>query len=630
MTLQFANDSTYIPSHCAANLISQGSEPPCDIGHCDDFYSQPFFHQHCANEKQWYAPVPCFACLKKDANGNVIDSRYFPPDQIFTECAKLAALNQGWVGGQCFCCCSCLAKDTLIATATGLQKIGNLMEGDKISVGSRQSDSSSLIWAEVEVGFSAGTDTGVQPNAIYLGFDNDETPDLICTAAQVFLLSDGRYTTARKLRPGQELMRQDGTPQPISFISMGEYRGGVHHISTKLDWEDSPDGHLIVAAGVVVGDYVLQVNFDDLDKSLKEPEHDQLPNIGTPQYEDHHVNNIVRTDVSFEFAHPSSQAAQQESADTRSTLNGTFQTYTDTKQLIPAGAQSFLTQAQAEDLLKNSVQLPVSAPVPHDTFVTITKQLSGFYPDVQFSFDTTNFTPNIYAFEAYGKKNVVVTGGLARTQGFGYEGMMMAIGNAIGRFYGDKPKNARGYSSVGASDYFAFGVLSRNIWIGGSQWYAYCLAAYTQWKNLFDKITGEHAKGNAEFPLNDPSLECRILTVEQAIGGGSIPECAGGEPAPKLELEKAYLKDDGVKLIFSLGLDPGSLTDLTNFSFEPVAEVTNVSIGKDTKYVVNVKAKLEPATTYRVSVRNLISYLGSTLDVDHSSVTVEETAHVKS
>ena len=93
-------------------------------------------------------------------------------------------------------------------------------------------------------------------------------------------------------------------------------------------------------------------------------------------------------------------------------------------------------------------------------------QLTGFYPDIVFFYDDLDMTPNLYSFDAYGQRMVVVSGGLARMQGFNYEGLFMAMAHGIGCFVGGEPKNAQGFSGVGQADLFAFGVISRQCWFG--------------------------------------------------------------------------------------------------------------------------------------------------------------------
>ena len=63
------------------------------------------------------------------------------------------------------------------------------------------------------------------------------------------------------------------------------YQGGVHDIASNWPWKGSPDGHLLLANGIVIGDYMMEIYFDQLSSVLKQDDHDTLPNVGTPQYE---------------------------------------------------------------------------------------------------------------------------------------------------------------------------------------------------------------------------------------------------------------------------------------------------------------------------------------------------------
>jgi len=90
---------------------------------------------------------------------------------------------------------------------------------------------------------------------------------------------------------------------------------------------------------------------------------------------------------------------------------------------------------------------------------------------------------------------VQVSGGLARIEGFDYEGLYTAIAHGVACFYGGNPKNSFGYSSVGQADWYAFSVVSRLCWIG-EPYQTYVKAAMDQWKFIFDLVSPENAKGN--------------------------------------------------------------------------------------------------------------------------------------
>lgn len=83
----------------------------------------------------------------------------------------------------------------------------------------------------------------------------------------LFLMSNGKLKRADRLVPGRDqLMTAEGTALDINSCQIGIWRGGLHHIATGLHFTGTLDGHLINSAGVVSGDYCLQINQHELAK----------------------------------------------------------------------------------------------------------------------------------------------------------------------------------------------------------------------------------------------------------------------------------------------------------------------------------------------------------------------------
>lgn len=580
--------------------------------HCEDVVNQSAsYHSLCGSDQSTvYTPVQCSACT------NGITYLYFPAATFFTQCA---AQGTGWGPTFCYCCCSCFANDTLIAVPEGNRQIYLIAKGEQVLAGSVGSTGGKLKmnWANAEVNFSQGSgSTGLQPMMVYILMAGKNTHELICSLDQPFLLADGKYTQAGKLRPGQQLVDKDGDPVTVELVSIGAYVGGVHHISTSKPWHKTPDGHLLLAGGVVAGDYTMQIYFDQLPDGLKEDNYAAKPKLGTSEYEAMNAGKVKRSEALFEFvgANVPSQNVGQ-----RKTVSGLFKTYSVITSNIPYGAQSLFTPEQAADIAKNGTQAPIGNTISLGTFNTIKKQFAGFYPDIEFYFDILDVVPNLYAFEAYGRKTVVVSGGLGRMQGFNYEGMFTAMAHGIACFYGGDPKNSFGYSGVGQADWYAFGVISKTCWASAPSM-TYLLTARQMWNALFALVSPEHAQGNPNDKLNDPSLSCRSQTIDVAIAGGNLPECAGGVPLPKISLEQAAATSDSdVVLIFSLALLNDSATNVANYTLTPAAKITSATLDTATGFIVHLKADMKPDTQYTVTVQNLTSILGTGLDPDHVS-----------
>lgn len=606
---------TYDPTVCQQKLTQQGLTPLCgESYHCEDVVQQSAsYHQLCGSSQSTvYTPVQCTACT------NGTSYLYFPAATFFQQCQAQGA---GWGPSFCYCCCSCFANDTLIAIPNGSKPIHSISKGEKVLAGSVDSAGGTLniSWADSMVNFSSGTGPqGHQPMMVYISMSGKHKHDLICSPDQPFLLANGRYAQAGKLYPGQCLVDKDGEPVEVELVSIGSYSGGVHHISTNKPWHKKPNGHLLLAGGVVAGDYTMQLHFDDLPDTMKEDGHHEKPILGTPEYETTHAGRIKRSDALFEFVGAN---AQSPNAHQRQVATSFFKTYTLKTSIIPQGAQALFTPGQAADIAKNGSQAPINNTISIGTFNTIKKQFAGFYPDVDLYFDVLDVTPNLYAFEAYGRKTVVVSGGLGRMQGFNYEGMFMAIAHGIACFYGGDPKNSFGYSGVGQADWFAFGVISKLCWAGNAVM-GNILEARKMWNALFALVSPANARGNPNDKLNDPSLACRSQTIDVAIAGGGLPECAGGIALPKISLEQADATPDaGIALTFSLALLADSGSNVSNYTLTPNAKITSATLDPATGFIVHLKVDLKPDTQYEVKVQNLVSILGTGLDPDHVSLT---------
>ncbi|HTS27741.1 MAG TPA: hypothetical protein VMH81_17825 [Bryobacteraceae bacterium] len=615
----------YDPAECLKNLNSKGLGPACQNlitpFHCDDVTGlDPGYHQTCFTAGIFYFPIICLVCRNTKTNQYV----YFPSATFFTDCGNLHAKDPAWQAAQCYCCCSCLASDTLIAVPSGEVPIDSIQRGEEVLAASLSAGGSRITWSTAKVRFSMGTSReGFQPMMVYIVFGEGAGRELICNTDQPFLLADGKFTTGGKLRPGQQLVDRDGKPLPVQLVSIGQYDGGVHHIATDEPWTGSPNGHLLLAAGAVAGDFALQSGFSDLPAELKEPNYDQLPLIGTADFDaTAHAQHMTRADAVFEFV-PSGKAAPGTLI--RPTTSGVFRTYRKVRD-TPPGAQMFLTRDQADDIMTKGVQAPLSNPIPLTLFNTVKAQLSGFFPDIHFYYDAIDVSPNLYAFEAYGQKIVQVNGGLARMQGFNYEGLFTAMAHGVGCFNAGVPKNAAGYSAVGQADAYAFGAAARLNWVG-DPFLTYVLEAMAQWKALFALVKPEHAHGNPKDPLNDPGLACRIKAIESATAGGGLPECAGGDPLPRISLERAVARStEAVTLTLSLAVNNETGSDAANYTLDPPAPVTGAKLDASTGFVIHLEVMLKPDTDYKVTVHNLVSILGTGLDPAHVTVSFKTPA----
>ena len=85
---------------------------------------------------------------------------------------------------------------------------------------------------------------------------------MIVTTDQPFLMRDGKLKKLSRLIPhSDELVRADGTTVPIQSITLDWFSEDIKDIATSAGSTQSLDGHLILANGIVIGDYALQLGF---------------------------------------------------------------------------------------------------------------------------------------------------------------------------------------------------------------------------------------------------------------------------------------------------------------------------------------------------------------------------------
>jgi hypothetical protein len=584
---------------CEQSLQEHGNVPICPAVHCQEIEESKNYHEVCA-EKAIYTPVLSAYCL------NVRTGEWktgLPSEEVAEVCQQLNEQDRDWKLKKCFCCCACMARDTPIALPDGISlAIGDIQAGDVVLAGSLAG--SKVSWGEANVSFSQGTLGGEQPSMVYLVFG--EGRRLIVTTDQVMALADGTLTTADRIHPGVQLLGVDGEPVLVTLSSLGPYTGGVHHISTSLEWNGSIDGHLLSANGVVVGDYVLQVNFPALEGEQKAAGHDEMPEIGTTEYVA--GRGIVQIGDSLTYG--------LVSADSEVPSGEGFSAYPQQVEPIPAGASSFVTEAQAEDILANGVQQPPTDRSGYGVAQAAVALIGGFYRETVFYIDWMREEPNVYAFEQYGEQIVVVSGGLARMRGVTFEGLAMAIAHAVGSLAAGKPQTGSGLACTGVADMYAFGVVSQKIWFGEA-WLEMCENAIANLKTLFALISPENAQGNSLNVCGEPAIACREKAWFSALTGGQLPECAGGPAHPPLQLEQASVSGSEVTLVFSAPPQPAEAENVANYAFTPALRVAKATVDQAETFRVVLELAAAPAEgRYTVSASNLKSTLGGKLTPD--------------
>lgn len=153
----------------------------------------------------------------------------------------------------------------LISIPSGLKPIDHFEKGDSVSAISIKvyRGKIKLSLSKAKISFSASNQD--QSNKmVYMTLHRNDTPHLICNSNLPFLLPNGKYTRADKLFSGQEIVDKNGKSLKIENLSIKKHKGELHQISTNIKWDNTPNGHLLLVNDVVVGDFILQVYFDQL------------------------------------------------------------------------------------------------------------------------------------------------------------------------------------------------------------------------------------------------------------------------------------------------------------------------------------------------------------------------------
>lgn len=414
---------------------------------------------------------------------------------------------------------------------------------------------------------------------------------LLVTGLQPFLMKNGSLKQAEKLVPGSdELVREDGTTTPIISLEVGMFDKGVHHIATSNQPATSLDGHLMVANGIVVGDYSTQLSLAG--GGGLSNEHSAAPVFGTKAYADKHVH-LKATPFS---AHAHTPVLHQVDS---------FKPYHHSKALeIPAGAFKFVSSLQAEELLHNAPIFPASNNLAEPDVRYLFKMFGAFFPDITFYYDANNMMPNAYAFRQYGRTFVVVNCGWTLIEGIYIQGIAMTIAHLVAELNRENsvPTDV---NPIGLADFNVYPIFL-SIYYNAQQAAMMYNAALNQMKKVFSFIK-KHRK------TKNISLDCRLKAFENSIGGLPLPNCAGGPPDPALELVKITAEKPAgaahaiVSITFNLQVDPASAAAIGNYFFDPMATVFAASVDSKDSKKVNLEVDIKPKTEYYGVVTGVLS-----------------------
>lgn len=428
----------------------------CPDRHCVDYADfSPQAHSVCNCKDINGKDIP--GCTPKNPlypfKSNVCVNTANPND--YSGKRSIACTSQGstYYPLTCYCCCSCYANGTKIAVPLGFKTIEYFQKGDEVMTAFVSSGQ--LRWRTGKVAFSMGTGpTGHQSAMVYIHYGNDDR-QIVVTPDQLFLMDNGKLKRADRLVPGVDnLVNEFGNSVPIHEISIGEYMGGVHHISTSEEFTGELDGHLLLSEGVVSGDFSLQVSARDLIERGLMDDHTEQPKIGSQEYEQ--ANNQLAKEF-YGVAHVTALADGS-----REKVQRPQQFYVHGERSIdvPETAAAYFDDAQADDIYNNAPrwdfeQIGINAPMVK----YVLRLFKGFYPATNFFYDQSNVVPNAYAYESAGVMNVVMTGGMTRLKGLEQEGLSFILAHMLSASQKLAPAGAGGWTSVAMADYYSMSVL---------------------------------------------------------------------------------------------------------------------------------------------------------------------------
>jgi hypothetical protein len=509
-------------------------------------------------------------------------------------------LNGPGKPGFCYCCCSCFAGNTPIEATPGQFTLArDIHDGDEIlaaGVG--------LQWkpATVEQASTWGADTAILAMYFvrYRYADGEESErEVIVSPDHLFLMEDGKLLAVQNIVAGMKMRRADGGTTDVLLVVKGTSDGGISSISMEGGFDGKNlDGHLLNSNGVVSADFKVQVYYESarLSKDLLSA----IPKI---------VNDEGCGTAAFHETNPN--AAYTAFVEDPAQWPKDFTPELPRAITPPATARTFFTKLEAAGVRKNAPRGSTSNTYPIRAVLYLFREAQGFYPDITFMVDWENKVPNAYTWTDWGKRYVLVTGGLIRVTTLLRDGLSLIVSAMISHSDPD-------VRCVGEADYNGVAFVMHNLW-NDDLFVTVVQKALPQIETLFSYVDKDHSGGDPEDPCADPSLACRLSAYQAALSLFPIPNCALPKP-DYFEVKDA--RADGktkVNVTFSRDLDAPSAQTIANYTFDPETKVTAAALRTvNPAQVTLTVAPLEPATSYVLTVNNVVSNDGVSLDPKHN------------
>jgi hypothetical protein len=419
---------------------------------------------------------------------------------------------------------------------------------------------------------------------------------LIVTSDQPFLMKDGTLKQAGKLVPGTDkLLKKDGSSVPIVSMEVGMFEKGVHHISTHPGPAKSLKDNLMLANGIVVGDYSLQIALTANSSDVPDHYKDE-PKFGTTKYVEKHTHLSI----------------DHFSAKSLSSVDNVIPSFTPfslkNSTAMPEKAMPFFNVSQAEYLKKNAPMYSPGENIGLGDLNYLFKLLEGFFPSIIFYYDVHNIEPNVYSVRQYGREIVVVNQGFLLLQSINFPGLAVVLTQVVNALQVSKGSQLN-HSIEGRADYEVSALVMAifHVYSEGTRQFTNGMAELGQ---LFDILTPALKEG-VPGTYNELGLDCRVKTMNASFNGLPLPHCAGGPPDPAVELLSVtpYVRRNAsvIALTFNKSLESETVTALSNYMFSPLLNAVSARLSKKNPKVVKIIVEPEGNVEYTLVVKGILS-----------------------
>lgn len=527
-----------------------------------------------------------------------------------------AAVPQEEMGDPCYCCCSCFAYNTPIEAAVGdyvmVQDI--VADVDQILAGSYKDGDAAPNWKQRVVDYSAGISAGAGEAELefdymyYIAYqveDGSEPPQFILTTVDhLFLRPNGKVTPVQYLAADDLLVSSHGGFSRVMFVVPARYKGGLHHLTFDGFDNKTLDNHLLSANGVVTADYSVQLAYSNgnINPAL----------IDTPP-----EDGLLRASENAYRARYSSKEALEFIADKNRWPAGMTPVAAEPMVNVPSYARPYFTTDQASDIQANAPMLPPDNTSNVATALWLFEIFESFFPGPIYLVDWQNEVPNAYTWEASRQRFILLTGGLLRVQKFSQEGLSLVLAHLV--------SVADGVECVGPADYEAVFTKTRQVW-RNSLFQPSFRAGYDQVAALFDFVSEEHGRANPADICAQPSLSCRLLSMQEGASMGPLPDCANPDNYFGLVSAQSGRQQRHVVVKFNATVNPETAETVENYTITctgndggPVtvkAATVSSLVPSDVRLRVS---GLVAQTDYLVVVENVLSSLDTPIDPEHNS-----------